>query len=101
MHAQFTELIAKGVDTGIKIKMDAPWMSFLKTTTGQILGTAVVLSILAMVIAAIVWVVSKAVGAGHGQNLGVAGIVVGIIACLFFGSVVSLVMYFTGFDLFA
>lgn len=101
MYAQASQLVAKGVDTGIKIKMDAPWMSFLKTTTGQILGTAVVLTILFMGIAAVVWVVSKAVGAGHGQNLGITGVVVGIVACLFFGSVVSLAMYFTGFDLFA
>lgn len=99
--AATTNLIAKGTDTGVKIRMDAPWMGFMRTITGQIIGTGAILTVAFIVIAAIVWGASKAFGAGRGQNLGVMGVLVGIGVCVLLGSAASMVMYFTGFNLFA
>ena len=99
--AATTNLIAKGTDTGVKIRMDAPWMGFMRTIAGQIIGTGAILTVVFIVIAAIVWGGAKAFGAGHAQNIGVMGVIIGIIVCVLLGSAASMVMYFTGFNLFA
>lgn len=93
-------LLAKGYDPGITPKFDAPWMSVLRTLGGQIVGTVIALLLVVMVIAAVLWVISKLGGSGSGQTMGLKALLISLVAAAIIGSAGGAIAWFSGFQLF-
>ncbi|MFC0248438.1 hypothetical protein ACFFIO_07980 [Citricoccus parietis] len=95
-------VMASGYDPGVKPNLDAPWMPELQNIGGMVLGTALVLFVIAIGVGLAVWLFGKiGPGGGRAQEGGLSILLWGVVASIIIGSLGGLIAWATGIPVFA
>lgn len=88
-------LQADGFDPGVTPNSNAPWMPKLQDLSGSFLGTLLIVSVVILAAGIVTALIGKAVGSNKAQQIGIGGLVVGLIGVVLLGSINGLVYWAT------
>lgn len=94
------ESILAGYDPGVAPQFDAPWITPLRDLVGQGAGTVIVFLVLTLVVSAVVWATSKAFSMQAGQTVGLAGVVISLVAAMLVGAAGAMIQWSSGLGIF-
>lgn len=94
-NAASSVLEAGGFDPGVSPNSDAPWTATLRKLSGSFVGSLLIASVVILAVGVVVALIGKAAGSTKAQQIGIGGLIVGLIGVVVLGSINGLVYWAT------